>query len=114
MGHNQKKFPASRDYTMIVVVGESGLRADEILHLDALGLHRDLFYEHNCIQTRHGKGTKGSGKRIRKTIFTPFAQATMRVYESRIHPNSPDAKPTPALFLTKRAQPSTSKATRPN
>ncbi len=104
IGHNQKKLPASRDYTMIVVVGESGLRADEILHLDALGLHRDLFYEHNCIQTRHGKGTKGSGKRVRKTIFTPFAQATMRVYEDRIRPNFPDAKTNPALFLTESGE----------
>jgi integrase len=63
IGHNQKKLPASRDYSMIVIAGESGLRADEIRHLEALGPHRDLFYEHNCIQTRHGKGTKGSGKR---------------------------------------------------
>ena len=74
IGHNQKKLPASRDYTMIVVAGESGLRADEIRHLDALGPHRDLFYEHNCIQTRHGKGTKGSGKRVRKTIFVEAAR----------------------------------------
>jgi hypothetical protein len=29
IGRNQKKFPASRDYTMVVVAGESGLRADE-------------------------------------------------------------------------------------
>jgi len=100
IGSNQKKLPASRDYTMIVVAGESGLRADEILHLDALGPHRDLFYERNCIQTRHGKGTRGSGKRVRKTIFTPFAQATVRVYEEHIRPNFPNAKTNPALFLT--------------
>jgi len=85
-------------------VGESGLRADEILHLDALGLHRDLFYEHNCIQTRYGKGTKGSGKRVRKTIFTPFAQATMRVYEDHIRPSFPNAKTNPALFLTESGE----------
>ncbi len=29
IGHNQKKLPASRDYTMIVVAGESGLRAEK-------------------------------------------------------------------------------------
>jgi site-specific recombinase XerD len=100
IGHNQKKLPASRDYSMIVIAGESGLRADEICHLDALGPHRDLFYEHNCIQTRHGKGTKGSGKRVRKTVFTPFAQATMRVYEDHIRPHFPDARTNTALFLT--------------
>jgi site-specific recombinase XerD len=100
IGHNQKKLPASRDYSMIVIAGESGLRADEIRHLDALGPHRDLFYEHNCIQTRHGKGTKGSGKRVRKTVFTPFAQDTVRVYEDHIRPHLPDARSNPALFLT--------------
>jgi site-specific recombinase XerD len=104
IGSNQKKLPASRDYTMIVVAGESGLRADEILHLDALGPHRDLFYERNRIQTRHGKGTRGSGKRVRKTIFTPFAQATIRVYEEQIRPNFPNAKTNPALFLTESGE----------
>ncbi len=104
IGSNQKKLPASRDYTMIVVAGESGLRADEILHLDALGPHRDLFYERNRIQTRHGKGTAGSGKRVRKTIFTPFAQATVRVYEEQIRPNFPNAKTNPALFLSESGE----------
>ncbi len=104
IGSNQKKLPASRDYTMIVVAGESGLRADEILHLDALGPHRDLFYERNRIQTRHGKGTGGSGKRVRKTIFTPFAQATVRVYEEHIRPNFPNAKTNPALFLSESGE----------
>ena len=101
---NQKKLPASRDYMMIVVAGESGLRADEIRHLDVLGPHRDLFYEQNCLQTRSGKGTKGSGKRVRKTIFTHFAQDTMHVYEDRIRPNFPNAKTNPALFLTESGE----------
>jgi site-specific recombinase XerD len=95
---------------MIVIAGESGLRADEIRHLDALGPHRDLFYEHHCIQTRHGKGTKGSGKRVRKTIFTPFAQATMRVYEEHVRPSFPEAKIHPALFLTESGKRITYKA----
>lgn len=104
LGHNQKKLTAARDYSMIVLAGESGLRADELCHLDALGPHRDLFYEQNCVQTRHGKGTKGSGKRVRKTIFTPFAQATLRVYEDRIRLAFPNAKTNPALFLTESGE----------
>jgi len=100
IGGNQKKLPASRDYSMIVLAGESGLRADEIRHLDATGPHRDLFYKEGRIQTRHGKGCKGSGKRVRKTIFTPFAQATTRVYEERIRPAFPNAAVSPALLLT--------------
>jgi site-specific recombinase XerD len=100
IGRNQKKSPASRDYTMIVVAAESGLRADEIRMLDGFGPHRDLFYERSRIQTRFGKGTKGSGKRVRKTIFTPFAQATMRIYEEHVRPAFPNARTHPALFLT--------------
>ncbi len=101
---NQKKFPASRDYSMIVMAGESGLRADELCHLDALKPHRDLFYEQNRIQTRHGKAAKGSGKRVRKTIFTPLAQATMNVYEDQVRPRFPEAKTNPALFLTESGE----------
>jgi site-specific recombinase XerD len=101
---NQKKYPASRTYTMIVVAGESGLRADEICHLDALPPHRDLFYEQNCLQTRYGKAAKGSGKRVRKTIFTPFAQDTLRYYETYIRPAFPNAHTNAALFLTESGE----------
>lgn len=96
----QKRFPVSRDYTMIVVAGESGLRADEISHLDV----RDVFYSHSCLQTRYGKGAGGSGKRVRKTLFTPFAQETMHVYETAIRPAFPDAKTQAALFLSERGE----------
>lgn len=85
---------------MIVLAGETGLRADEIRHLDAIGPHRDLFYEQARLQTRHGKGCMGSGKRVRKTIFPPFAQATTKVYEERIRSAFPDARVNAALFLT--------------
>ncbi len=100
IANNQKKIPASRDYTMIVVAAESGLRADEILHLDVLGPHKDLFYEYGKIQTRYGKATHGSGKRVRKTLFTPLAQATTRAYVANIRPSFPNSTSHPALFLT--------------
>jgi len=89
---------------MIVLAGESGLRADELCHLDALGPHRDLFYEHNCVQTRYGKATNGSGKRVRKTIFTDLAQATMRPYEAKIRPLFRNAMINVSLFLTERGE----------
>ncbi len=98
----QKKLTSSRNYAMIVLAGESGLRADEICQLDALGLHRDLFYEHKLIQTRFGKGVNGSGKRVRKTIFTERAQDVMHIYEDRIRPYFRNAKINVALFLTER------------
>lgn len=107
---NQKKYPAWRNYTMIVIAGESGLRADEICHLDALPPHRDLFYEEHCLQTRSGKGVNGSGKRVRKTICTPFAEATLRAYERQIRPMFPHASTNPALFLTESGERMTYKA----
>lgn len=98
----QKKLTASRNYAMIVLAGESGLRADEICQLDALGEHRDLFYEYDLIQTRSGKGVNGSGKRVRKTIFTEKAQDVMLVYEDQVRPYFRKAKTNVALFLTER------------
>lgn len=96
----QKKHPAQRDYTMIVVAGESGLRADEIAHLDALGPDRDIFYPEHCLRTRYGKATNGSGKRPRSTILTPFAAATLQVYEQQVRPQFANSAREPALFLT--------------
>ncbi len=104
IAQNQKKLTASRDYTMILLAGESGLRADEIRNLDAMGQHRDLFYEQGCIQTRFGKGVKGSGKRTRKTDFTQLAQETMHVYEEYIRSKFPHAKTNPALWLTESGE----------
>ena len=98
---NQKKLTASRDYTMVIVAGESGLRADEIRHLDC---QRDLFSDKNRIQTRHGKGFKGSGKRVRKTIMTPLAKDTLMIYTQRIRPYFSNATTTPTLFLTERGE----------
>lgn len=102
VGSLQKKLPALRDYAMIVIACTSGLRADEIRHLDALGSHRDLFYEENCLQTRYGKAAKGSGKRVRKTLFTKSAQAVLKVYEERVRPQFPRSQSNPALFLSEQ------------
>jgi site-specific recombinase XerD len=102
VAHNQKKFTAWRDYMIVVVAGTSGLRAKEIMYLDALEPDRDLFYEQGLIQTRFAKGHNGSGPLVRKTLFTPFAQDSMRVYEDRIRGNFPNAHTNPALFLNER------------
>jgi integrase len=104
IGQSQKKHTAARDYAMVVLGVTCGGRADELRHLDALGVNRDLFYEQGRVQIRFGKGTKGSGKRARKTIFTPFAQATMRFYEAQIRPLFPNAETNPALFLSETGE----------
>lgn len=101
---SQKEFSAARDYSMIVIAGESGLRADEIIHLDVAGPQRDLFYERGRIQTRFAKGTRGSGKRTRKTIFTPFAQATTLHYEEKIRPRFLNSDMRLALYLSERGE----------
>lgn len=95
----QKKLVASRDYVIAVLAGESGLRPDELRNLDAYGPKCDLYFEEGVIQTRFGKGTRGSGKRVRKTRFTDIAQATTRPYLERIRPHFLNAETDPALFL---------------
>jgi integrase len=102
IGKKPKKLAVSRDYTAIVIAGEGGLRVDELRHLDAFGARQDLFFEGGRIQTRFGKAAKGSGKRVRKTIFTPFAQATVHAYLRDIRPHFPNANSDPALFLSNK------------
>ncbi|MGE4232043.1 MAG: tyrosine-type recombinase/integrase [Bacteriovoracia bacterium] len=67
----------SRNYAMAVLAGESGLRIDELLHLE---MSRDLFFESGKLQTRYAKGKRGSGKRNRITVFTPLARDTVQFY----------------------------------
>lgn len=68
----------ARNYTLAVLAGESGLRASELLNLEI----EDLFFESHKLQTRYAKGTKGSGKRCRITLFPPLARDTARFYLS--------------------------------
>ena len=66
-----------RNYAMAVLAGETGLRVDELLHLE---VDKDIFFESKKIQTRHAKAAKGSGKRCRVTLFPPLARDTLRYY----------------------------------
>ena len=91
------KAVAARNYTALVVAGESGLRADELLHLEISDLHFDSLK----LQTRWAKGTRGSGKRARLTLFTPLAQDTTRLYLSHFRPQIMNASQTPFLFPSK-------------
>lgn len=67
----------ARNYAMVIVAGESGLRAEELRHLE---IKKDLFFESKKIQTRYAKGSRGSGKRSRTTLFTPLARHTIQYY----------------------------------
>jgi site-specific recombinase XerD len=71
-------YPAigARNYAMVVCAGETGLRIDEILHLEMT----DLFFESRKIQTRHAKSSRGSGKKARITLFPPLARDSIRYY----------------------------------
>ena len=91
----------ARNYALLVLAGESGLRIDELLHLDVM----DLFFESKKIQTRFAKGTRGSGKRARTTLFTPLARDTLRHYLKGYRPHFPNHKSSPLLFLTKVGTP---------
>lgn len=88
---------SARNYTALVLAGESGLRVDELLHLEIADLHFDSFK----IQTRFGKGTRGSGKRARLTLFTPLARDTARFYLNGYRPLIKNSQSTSFLFPSK-------------
>lgn len=95
--NNRYPLVSARNYTMVVLAGESGLRVDEILNLELV----DLFFDSDKIQTRWAKGTKGSGKRARTTLFTPLAQDTVKFYLSSCRPNFPHHQNSQWVFLSK-------------
>lgn len=99
--HAKDRKVAERDYTMVVIAGEGGPRAVELAYLNACGKYCDLFYEESRIQIRYGKASRGSGKRTRKTIFTPFAQDTVRAYVELIRPHFLRGQEEDALFLSR-------------
>jgi integrase len=76
----------ARNYAMIVLAGESGIRSDEMAHLE---IDHDLFFGSHQLQTRWAKGTNGSGKRARLTIFSPLARATVQYYLTNHRPHIP-------------------------
>lgn len=100
VNRNQKVLVAWRDYAMVVLAGESGLRAREFCAVDALGPQRDLFYDKGRIRTRGGKGHNGSGPLVRTTVLTPFAQQVIQAYEQQVRPHFRNAAANPALFLS--------------
>lgn len=91
----------ARNYSMAVLAGESGLRVDELLHLKK----DDLFFESNRVQTRYAKGTRGSGKRARCTLFPPLARDTLRYYLKEHRPNLEGANKSSFLFTSKSGRP---------
>jgi integrase len=91
----------ARNYTLAVLAGESGLRADELLHLET----NDLFFESNKIQTRYAKGTHGSGKRARLTLFPPLARDTVFFYLKAHRPKLYRGEHSPLVFPSPSGRP---------
>lgn len=91
----------ARNYAMIVLAGESGLRADELSHLE---VDRDLFFDSKKLQTRFAKGTHGSGKRARVTLFTPLARDTIRYYLKNHRPYIIGSRESTFLFPSRTGQ----------
>jgi len=89
----------ARNYAMVVLAGESGLRANELNHLET---ERDLFFEGRKLQTRNAKATGGSGKRTRVTLFTPLARDTISFYIKNHRPHL-CPKESPYLFPSSRS-----------
>lgn len=89
---------AARNYAMAVLAGETGLRADELVHIE---INKDLFFESKRLQTRYAKGTNGSGKRARPTLFTPLARDTLQFYIKNHRHHLKGATDTDYLFPSK-------------
>lgn len=100
-GRGQQAIRA-RNYTMAVVAGESGLRIDELAHLE---ISRDLFFESGKIQTRFAKAKRGSGKRNRVTLFTPLARDSVKFYLSHVRPEIVGRQETDYLFVSRSGTP---------
>lgn len=92
----------ARNYAMAVVAGESGLRIDELVHLE---ISRDLFFASSKIQTRFAKGKRGSGKRNRVTLFTPLARDSVNFYLKEIRPKIVGNCATDYLFTSRSGNP---------
>jgi integrase len=88
----------ARNYTLAVIAGEGGMRADELMHLE---ISRDLFFESKKLQTRFAKGTQGSGKRSRVTLFPPLARDTTSFYLKQHRPLITDSCQSDYLFPSK-------------
>jgi integrase len=101
IGAARKPPVVARNYTMAVLTAESGLRVQELC---ALELERDLLFSQARLQTRAGKGSSGSGPRVRQTIFTPFAQATVRHFVSTARSSFRRWSHEPYLFLSERGR----------
>ncbi len=86
----------ARNYAMAVLAGETGLRADEMANLK---IENDLFFDSHQLQTRYAKGTHGSGKRSRLTLFPPLARDTVRYYIKNHRPSLRGAEG-PYLFCS--------------
>ena len=87
----------ARNYAMVILAGETGLRADEMAHLE---VDHDLFFDSHQLQTRFAKGTNGSGKRSRLTFFPPLARDTIRYYLKNHRPHLRGNKTSSYLFCS--------------
>lgn len=98
---NGRPHLKARNYAMILLAGESGLRATEVSHLET---DLDLFFESKRLQTRYAKGTRGSGKRSRVTLFTPLARDTIRYYLKHHRPFLKGAAESSYLFPSRKGK----------
>jgi integrase len=96
----KKPKTAGRMYAIIMLITETGMRANEILNLDALGDNRDIFYHKKIVQTRYGKGCNSSGHQTRLMPLTEPALITLKQYELEVRPRFRNHLNEAAMFLT--------------
>jgi integrase len=98
--HSKRPLVAAQDHTMAVVAGCCGFRKFETIKVNSGKTDCDIFSEINRIQTRYGKAKKGSARRMRQSIYPPYAEDTVAVFLNNVRPNFPDANLYDELFLS--------------
>ena len=81
-------FPTlnARNYAMVVLACETGLRPDELIHLDK---NQDILFESKKVQTRFAKGKRGSGKRAKSDRLSSTGQRHLKVLFKRASSKTP-------------------------
>ncbi|MBP2656335.1 MAG: recombinase [Firmicutes bacterium] len=96
-----KPLVFQRDYAMFRLIYDTGIRMNECRMLDV----QDLFFNHETIHVRFGKGTKGSGRRERYVpIVLHGISQILDIYLKYCRAQFSCADREPALFLSERGE----------
>lgn len=95
MSDTQKPMALARDYAIYRLFYGSGVRGNELVHLDL----KDVRFDYGTICVRFGKGSKGKGYKPRWVPMWNGLEGVLRTYLSKVRPRFAYSDDSPALFL---------------